>query len=74
MSPSTPFSKPSELSDAPRFGDVAEAAERFRRDYFPAMQAGAARVEPYLRQVYERCTGLAVGLGHHPHRLPPRGG
>lgn len=28
MSPSTPFSKPSELSDAPRFGDVAEAAER----------------------------------------------
>ncbi len=31
-------------------------------------------VETYVRQVYERCTGLAVGLGHQPHRLPPRGG
>jgi 5-methylthioadenosine/S-adenosylhomocysteine deaminase len=62
------------LDEAALKTEVAEAAERFRRDYFPAMQAGAARVEPYVRQVYERCTGLAVGLGHHPHRLPPRGG
>ncbi len=62
------------LDEAALKAEVAEAAERFRRDYFPAMQAGAARVEPYVRQVYERCTGLAVGLGHHPHRLPPQGG
>jgi 5-methylthioadenosine/S-adenosylhomocysteine deaminase len=52
--------------------EVAEAAERFRREYFPKMQAGARRVEPYLRQVYERCTGLKLELAHDPHRMPPR--
>jgi 5-methylthioadenosine/S-adenosylhomocysteine deaminase len=61
------------LDEAALKAEVAEAAERFRRDYFPAMQAGAQRVEPYVRRVYERCTGLAVGLDHQPQRLPPQG-
>jgi 5-methylthioadenosine/S-adenosylhomocysteine deaminase len=61
------------LDEAALKAEVAEAAERFRRDYFPEMQAGAQRVEPYVRQVYERCTGLAVGLDHQPQRLPPQG-
>jgi 5-methylthioadenosine/S-adenosylhomocysteine deaminase len=52
--------------------EVAEAAERFRRDYFPKMQAGAKRVEPYVRQVYAQATGLETGQAHDPHRMPPR--
>lgn len=28
--------------------------------------------EHYLRQVYARATGLDLGLGHEPHRMPPR--
>jgi 5-methylthioadenosine/S-adenosylhomocysteine deaminase len=52
--------------------EVAEAAERFRREYFPKMQAGAKRVEPYVRQVYARATGLDPALSHCPHRMPPR--
>ena len=62
------------LDEAALKAEVAETAERFRRDYFPAMQAGAQRVEPYVRRVYERCTGLTVDLGHQPLRPPPRGG
>jgi 5-methylthioadenosine/S-adenosylhomocysteine deaminase len=60
------------LDEAALKAEVAEAAERFRREYFPKMQAGARRVEPYLRQVYERCTGLKLELAHDPHRMPPR--
>jgi 5-methylthioadenosine/S-adenosylhomocysteine deaminase len=60
------------LDEAALKAEVAEAAERFRREYFPKMQAGARRVEPYLRQVYERCTGLNLEPAHDPHRMPPR--
>ena len=62
------------LDEAALKAEVAEAAERFRRDYFPAMQAGAQRVEPYVRRVYDRCTGLALGLDHPMQRRPPQGG
>jgi 5-methylthioadenosine/S-adenosylhomocysteine deaminase len=34
--------------------EIAEAAERFRRDSWPAMQAGAARVLPSIEQMVER--------------------
>ena len=60
------------LDEAALKAEVAEAAERFRRDHFPKMQAGARRVEPYVREVYERCTGLDLALADDPHRMPPR--
>ncbi len=60
------------LDEAALKAEVAEAAERFRRDYFPKMQAGAKRVEPYVRQVYAQATNLETGQAHDPHRMPPR--
>ena len=33
---------------------VRAAAERFRRDRVPAMEAGARRLEPYIREMYYR--------------------
>ncbi len=60
------------LDEAALKAEVTEAAERFRRDHFPKMQAGARRVEPYVREVYERCTGLDLDLADDPHRMPPR--
>ena len=60
------------LDEASLKAEVAEAAEHFRREHFPNMQAGARLVEPYVRQVYARVTGLDPGLGYEPHRMPPR--
>lgn len=51
--------------------DVREAAERFRRDHWPAMQAGAARVSPHVRRMYERAAAERMNLGHDPRRAPP---
>ncbi|HEX4507951.1 MAG TPA: cytosine deaminase, partial [Alphaproteobacteria bacterium] len=34
--------------------EIAEAAERFRRDSWPTMQRGAAHVLPYIEQMVER--------------------
>ena len=59
------------LDEASLKAEVAEAADRFRREHFPKMQAGAKRVEPYVRQVYRRCTGLDLEPAHAPHRMPP---
>lgn len=52
--------------------EIAAAAERFRRDACPRMSEGAAVVRPWLDRMYERATAMDVGLGHQPHRLPPR--
>ena len=48
---------------------VREAAERFRRERVPAMQAGAKRLEPYVRQMYYRAAGETLPLGDAPRRL-----
>lgn len=42
--------------------EIWEAAERFRRDYCPAMSKGAAEVRPYLDEMYETAIGRDVPL------------
>jgi 5-methylthioadenosine/S-adenosylhomocysteine deaminase len=59
------------LDEAAIKAEIAEAAERFRRERLPAMWAGARRVEPYVRQVYERATAMAVPVAEEPRRPPP---
>jgi len=59
------------LDEAAIKAEVAEAAERFRRERLPAMHAGARRVERYVRQVYERATAMDVPLAGEPQRRPP---
>jgi 5-methylthioadenosine/S-adenosylhomocysteine deaminase len=59
------------LDEAVLKAEVSEAAERFRREHLPKMQAGAKRVEPYVRQVYARATGVDLDLAQ-PLRMPPR--
>ncbi|MCX7355747.1 MAG: hypothetical protein NTY59_13130 [Alphaproteobacteria bacterium] len=49
---------------------VREAAERFRRDHWPAMQEGAARVAPYIRQMHDRATAMEIDFGHEPRVRP----
>jgi len=51
--------------------EIAEAAERFRRDYCPAMSAGAAVVRPWLDQMYSLATSRDVPAKHLPLRMPP---
>lgn len=60
------------VDEASLKGQVREAAERFRRDHWPAMQAGAARVAPYIRQMHDRATALEIDFGHEPRVRPPR--
>jgi len=48
---------------------VRTAAERFRRERVPAMQAGAARLEPYIREMYYRAAGENLPLGESRRRL-----
>jgi 5-methylthioadenosine/S-adenosylhomocysteine deaminase len=53
------------LDEAAIKGEVAESAERFRRDLWPKMQAAASRLAPYVRQVYEKVSGLHLdGVEH----------
>ena len=59
------------LDEAALKAEVAEAAERFRRERLPAMHAGARRVEPYVRQVYERATAMDVPVAGDARRPPP---
>ena len=59
------------LDEAAIKAEVAEAAERFRRERLPAMHAGARRVEPYVRQVYERATAMDVPVAGDARRPPP---
>jgi hypothetical protein len=35
------------------------------------MHAGARRVEPYVRQVYERATAMDVAVAGEARRTPP---
>jgi len=48
---------------------VREAAERFRRERVPAMQAGAKRLEGYIREMYYRAAAEALPLGEAPRRM-----
>jgi 5-methylthioadenosine/S-adenosylhomocysteine deaminase len=59
------------LDEAAIKAEVAKAAERFRRERLPLMHAGARRVEPYVRQVYERATAMDVPVAGEPRRPPP---
>jgi hypothetical protein len=59
------------IDEAAIKAEVVEAAERFRRERLPAMWAGARRVEPYVRQVYERATAMEVPAAEEPRRPPP---
>jgi 5-methylthioadenosine/S-adenosylhomocysteine deaminase len=61
------------LDEAALEAEIAEAAERFRRDCMPAMRAGSERLAPYVRAIYDRATGQEVPLAHDPHRRPPIG-
>ena len=54
--------------------EVREAAERFRRDLWPAMQEGAQRVAPYVRQMYDKATATEIPFGRDPLRRPPSRG
>ena len=49
--------------------EVREAAERFRRERVPAMQEGARRLEPYIRDMYYRAAAEPLSLGEAPRRL-----
>lgn len=51
--------------------EIAEAAERFRRDECPRMSAHAATVRPYLDLMYAKATAQTVEAGHIPLRMPP---
>lgn len=52
------------LDEAAIKAEVAESAERFRRELWPKMEAAASRVAPYVRLVYEKVTGLDLeGIG-----------
>lgn len=51
--------------------EIADAAERFRRECCPAMSAGAATVRPALEAMHFRATAMRVPAGHLPLRLPP---
>jgi 5-methylthioadenosine/S-adenosylhomocysteine deaminase len=59
------------IDEAAIKAEVVEAAERFRRECLPVMWAGARRVEPYVRQVYERATAMEVPVAEEPRRPPP---
>jgi len=48
---------------------VRAAAERFRRERIPAMEAGARRLEVWIREMYYRAAGESLPLGEAPRRL-----
>jgi 5-methylthioadenosine/S-adenosylhomocysteine deaminase len=49
--------------------EARAAAERFRRERVPAMQDGARRLEPYIREMYYRAAAEPLALGEAPRRL-----
>lgn len=49
--------------------EARAAAERFRRERVPAMQEGARRLEPYIRDMYYRAAAEPLALGEAPRRL-----
>lgn len=54
-------------------GEIAEAAERFRRDHCPRMSAAAAEVRPMLDEIYHRAIETDLDVGRWPRTgLPPR--
>ena len=63
------------LDEAAIKAEVAECAERFRREDMPRMRAGAARLNPYLAAIYRRAvaTPLPDDFGE-VRRFPPVAG
>lgn len=59
------------IDEAAIRSEIAEAAERFRRDHCPAMHAGAAEMRPFLDEMHAMATGRSVEAGHLPLRMPP---
>ena len=59
------------LDEAAIKAEVAECAERFRRDNLPNMRAGAARLAPHVAEIYRRAwkTRLPDELDRRRH--PP---
>lgn len=49
--------------------EAREAAERFRRERVPAMEEGASRLAPYIRDMYYRAAAEPLSLGEAPRRL-----
>ena len=44
-------------------GEIREAAERFVRDFVPAMKAGAKRLRPYFEDIYRRAGASSLETG-----------
>ncbi|GHA10053.1 amidohydrolase [Devosia pacifica] len=51
--------------------EIAESAERFRREECPAMSRHAATVRPWLDAMHTTAASRDVGLGVSPLRVPP---
>ena len=49
--------------------EARAAAERFRRERVPAMEEGARRLEPFVREMYYRSAAEPLPLGDAPRRL-----
>jgi hypothetical protein len=62
------------LDEAAIKAEVADCAERFRREDMPKMRAGAARLAPYIAEIYHRAmaTPLPGNFGA-ARRGPPIG-
>ena len=52
--------------------DAAAKARQARDATTQKAEQVKEAVEPYVRQVYARATGLDPALSHCPHRMPPR--
>ena len=59
------------LDEKALMAEVSVAAEKFRRDCLPAMQAGARRVEPFVRDAYLRATAMEIPVANAARRVPP---
>lgn len=59
------------VDEEPLRSEIAAAAERFRTDYCPKMQASAAEVRPWLDRMYAVATSGDAPLKDPPLRRPP---
>jgi 5-methylthioadenosine/S-adenosylhomocysteine deaminase len=47
-------------------GAIRESADRYVRDFVPAMEAGAKRLAPYFEEIHRRSTMAALEFGRTP--------
>ncbi|MCZ6666087.1 MAG: amidohydrolase, partial [Gammaproteobacteria bacterium] len=47
-------------------GEIRESAERYVRDFVPAMEAGATRLAPYFEEIHRRSNAAALEFGETP--------